>query len=183
MLHIDRLKPSRLLTVSPPRGDVCGAAARPDARDDLSIKWLVGAGLAAPSLSPPSPPLPHLLLSPGSCGFGGMIRALTTVCTPSWPVAPSSSPSCLARAAGPGLAPITFPARRSCTSRGVIDLDNDQAVLGLGDGESGGDSPSHQIDHNLQSKLHVYDLPAESRACRASAVEDPARADAPHLDP
>ena len=67
------------------------------------------------------------------------------------------------------------------SSRGVIVLDNDQAVLGLGDGESGGDSPSHQIDHNLQSKLHVYDLPAESSACRASAVEDPARADAPYL--
>ena len=93
----------------------------------------------------------------------------------------SSSPACLARAAGPGPAPISFPARRFMSSRGVIVLEKDQAVRGLGDGESGNEPPSHQIDHNLQSKLHAYDLPADSRARRASAVEDPARADAPYL--
>ena len=67
------------------------------------------------------------------------------------------------------------------SSRGVIVLDNDQAVLGLGDGESGGDFPSHQIDLYSQSKLHVYDLTAESRARRASAG-DRSRADAPYLE-
>ena len=51
----------------------------------------------------------------------------------------------------------------------------------MGDGESGGDFPSHQIDQNSQSKLHVYDLSADSRACRASAVKGRSRADAPPL--
>ena len=149
----------------------------------LSIKWLAGAGLvpfdvaalATPAFISPAALAQKLWPGRHAVRFDDCVHAFVAV-------APSSSPSCLPRAAGPGLAPITFPARRSCTSRGVIDLDNDQAVLGLGDGESGGDFPSHQIDHYSQSKLHVYDLPAESRACRASAVEDPARADAPHLE-
>ena len=151
----------------------------------LSIKWLAGAGLvpfdvaalATPPFTSPAALAQKLWL--GGHAVRSDVRGIGLL-EARGPASPS--PSCPARAAGPGPAPISFPARRSLTSRGVIVLDNDQAVLGLGDGESGGDFPSHQIDHNLQSKLHVYDLSADSRACRASAVEDPARADAPYLE-
>ena len=142
----------------------------------LSIKWLAGAGLTDPvvvvaALAPASP-------------LQQIKQARSPSCTRLIPADEQSSRAIHpqqdgARADVPPSRNFSFAARPALLS--FAGMPRSHVDKMAASGRDRGGSPLHQIKQNLQSKLHVYDLSAESRARRTSAVEDPARAVAPSL--